>query len=57
MPSMHNIERVYDPDTLKIMTMAFNNAHGCLPQRYRKTITGTTQTSIACHASHRTWRA
>ena len=37
MPSAHDIEtRVYDPDTLKIMSMAFDNAHKCLPEKYRK---------------------
>ena len=36
MPSTHNNERVYDPDTLKIMTMAFDNAHKCLPKKYRE---------------------
>jgi hypothetical protein len=38
MPSAHDIERVYDPDTLKIMTMAFDYAHKCLPKKYREAI-------------------
>ncbi len=36
MPSAHDIERVYDPATLKIMAMAFDNAHKCLPKNFRK---------------------
>jgi hypothetical protein len=36
MPSSHNFERVYGPDTLKIMTTAFDNAHKCLPAKFRK---------------------
>jgi hypothetical protein len=36
MPSSHNFERVYGPDTLKIMTTAFDNAHKCLPANFRK---------------------
>ena len=37
MPSAHDIETcVYDPDTLKIMSMAFDNAHKCLPEKYRE---------------------
>jgi hypothetical protein len=31
MLSSYDIERVYGPDTLKIMTAAFDNAHRCLP--------------------------
>ena len=36
MPSSHNFERVYGPDTLKIMTTAFDNAHRCLPANLRE---------------------
>lgn len=36
MPSSHNIERVYGPDRLKIMTTAFDNAHECLPTNLRQ---------------------
>ena len=36
MPSFHDIERVYGPDTLKIMTTAFDNAHKCLPAKLRE---------------------
>jgi hypothetical protein len=36
MPSSHNFERVYGPDTLKIMTTAFDNARKCLPAKFRK---------------------
>ena len=36
MPSAHDIQRVYNPDTLKIMTMAFDSAHECLPKRLRE---------------------
>jgi len=36
MLSSHNIERVYGPDTLKIMTAAFDNAHDCLPAKFRE---------------------
>jgi hypothetical protein len=36
MPSSHNFERVYGPDTLKIMTTAFDNAHKCFPANFRK---------------------
>ena len=36
MPSAHDIQRVYDPDTLKIMTMAFDSAHECLPKKLRE---------------------
>ena len=35
MPSPNDIERVYGPDTLKIMAMAFDNAHKCLPEKFR----------------------
>jgi hypothetical protein len=35
MLSSHDIERVYGPDSLKIMTTAFDNAHGCLPTQFR----------------------
>ena len=33
--SPNDIERVYSPDTLKIMAMAFDNAHKCLPEKFR----------------------
>ena len=36
MVSSHNIERVYGPDSLKIMTAAFDNAHRCLPAKFRE---------------------
>ena len=36
MPSMHYIERVYDPATLKIMATAFDNAINCLPKKFRE---------------------
>jgi hypothetical protein len=36
MLSSHNIERVYGPDTLKIMTTAFDNAHECLPAKFKE---------------------
>jgi hypothetical protein len=36
MPPSHNFEQVYGPDTLKIMTTAFDNAHKCLPANFRK---------------------
>jgi hypothetical protein len=36
MPSAHDIERVYGPDTLKIMATAFDNAHKCLPKKFRE---------------------
>src|SRR5512143_1233345 len=32
----HNFERVYGPDTLKIITAAFDNAHECLPAKFKK---------------------
>ena len=32
----HNFERVYDPDTLKIITAAFDNAYECLPAEFKK---------------------
>ena len=32
----HNFERVYGPDTLKIITAAFDNAHECLPAEFKK---------------------
>lgn len=35
MLSSRDIERVYGPDSLKIMTTAFDNAHGCLPIEFR----------------------
>jgi hypothetical protein len=37
MLSSQNIERVYGPDTLKIMAAAFDNAHKCLPVKFRET--------------------
>ena len=36
MLSSHNIERVYGPDTLKIMTVAFDNAHRYLPAKFKE---------------------
>jgi hypothetical protein len=36
MPSSHNFERVYGPDTLKIVTTAFDKAHECLPSEFQK---------------------
>ncbi len=36
MPSTHDIERVYDPATLKIIATAFDNAHKRLPKNFRK---------------------
>jgi hypothetical protein len=36
MVSSNNIERVYNPDMLKIMTTAFDNAHQCLPVKFRE---------------------
>jgi hypothetical protein len=36
MLSSHDIERVYGPDTLKIMTAAFDNAHQCLPAKFKE---------------------
>ena len=32
----HNFERFYGPDTLKIITNAFDNAHQCLPAEFKK---------------------
>jgi len=32
----HNFERVYDPETLKVITAAFDDAHECLPAEFRK---------------------
>ena len=31
-----NFERVYGPDTLKIITVAFDDAHECLPAEFQK---------------------
>ena len=36
MASFYDFERVYGPDTLKIITAAFDNAHECLPATYQK---------------------
>ena len=36
MLSSHDIKRVYGPDTLKIMTAAFDNAHRCLPAKFKE---------------------
>ena len=30
----HNFQRVYGPDTLKIIAAAFDNAHECLPVEF-----------------------
>jgi hypothetical protein len=35
MPSSNYMKRVYGPDTLNIMTTAFDNAHKCLPETFR----------------------
>jgi len=32
----HNFERAYGPDTLKIITAAFDDAHECLPAEFQK---------------------
>ena len=34
MPSAHDIERVYGPDTLKLMATAFDNARNRLPKEF-----------------------
>jgi hypothetical protein len=34
MASFHNFERVYSPDSLKIMTTAFDYAHKSLPAKF-----------------------
>ena len=31
----HDFERVYGPDTLRIITAAFDNAHECLPAEFK----------------------
>ena len=36
MASFHNFERVYSPDSLKIMTTAFDYAHKSLPARFQE---------------------
>ena len=36
MASFHNFERSYGPDWLKIMTVAFDNAHKSLPAKFQK---------------------
>jgi hypothetical protein len=36
MLSSHEIERVYGPDTLKTMTVAFDIAHRCLPVKFKE---------------------
>ena len=36
MPSTHDIDRVFDPATLKIMTAAFDNALNRLPKKFRE---------------------
>ena len=35
MSSSHDIKRVYGPDTLKVMTVAFDSAHKRLPVEFR----------------------
>jgi hypothetical protein len=35
MASSHNVERVYGPDSLRIMAVAFDNAHKSLPAKFR----------------------
>jgi hypothetical protein len=35
MASFHNFERVYSPDSLKIMTTAFDYAHKSLPAKFQ----------------------
>lgn len=32
----HDFERAYGPDTPKIITAAFDNAHECLPAEFKK---------------------
>ena len=36
MASSHNFERVYGPDSLKIMAVAFDNAHKSLPAKFQE---------------------
>ena len=36
MASFHNFERVYSPDSLKIMTTAFDYAHKSLPAKFQE---------------------
>ena len=36
MLSSHDIERVYGPDTLKVMAAAFDIAHQCLPAKFKE---------------------
>ncbi len=36
MPSLENIERVYQPAALKIMAAAFDNAYGRLPTTFKQ---------------------
>jgi hypothetical protein len=36
MASSHNVERVYGPDSLRIMAAAFDNAHKSLPAKFRE---------------------
>jgi len=36
MVSSHNFKRVYGPDSLKIMAVAFDNAHKSLPAEFQE---------------------
>ena len=36
MASSHNFERVYSPDSLKVMTTAFDYAHNTLPAKLQE---------------------
>jgi hypothetical protein len=36
MTSFHNFERVYSPDSLKIVTAAFDCAHKSLPAKFQE---------------------
>ena len=36
MSSSRDFKRLYDPETLKIMTAAFDNARRCLPAKFRE---------------------
>jgi len=36
MASSDNFERVYGPETLKVITAAFDNAHECLPAEFQE---------------------
>ncbi|HKA76604.1 MAG TPA: hypothetical protein VKD19_05805 [Pseudolabrys sp.] len=36
MASFRNFERVYDPDSLRIMAVAFDSAHKSLPAKFQE---------------------